>query len=372
MAKSPTKTAHSTWMRAIPEGESKPRRCRIVVLGIGGVGNNAVNRLMEAGVKGAECIAINTDLHDLSTAHRARRVLIGEKVAKGLGARGDLRVGRAAIEESRQLIDQLLNNVDVAFVTVGLGGGTGTAAAPIVADTARRKGTIVVGVVTTPFRSEKERVERAVLALNEMCRTCDTVIVIDSNKLLESVPQLPLKEVFKAADQLLAHVIKGIVETISEPNLINLDLADFRAIVQKGGVAVVGVGESDAPNRAEEAVLNALKSPLLDVDYAGATGALVHVCGDSHMTIEEANRVREIVTEKMGRDALVVWGARANPNTDGFLKVTLVMMGVQSPNRLSGFETLMPKLYDIESCYSEPESSLPIDLSLDQIENFEE
>jgi len=367
MAKSSTEKKHST-----SEGVRKPIHCRIVVLGIGKAGNNTVNRLMEIGVSGAECIAINTDLHDLSVVHGARRILIGEKVTKGLGAKGDLKVGRSAIEESRQLIDQLLNNADLAFIVVGLGGGTGTAAGPIVADMARRKGAVVVGVLTTPFRSEKGRFECAVLALNEMRRTCDTVLVIDNNKLVESIPHYPIAEAFKVAEQLLANVIKGIVETISEPSLVNLDFADFRTIVRKGGVAVFSVGESDASNRAEEAVLNALRSPLLDVNYGGATGALVHVCGDSHMTIEEANRVREIVTEKIGREALVVWGARANPSTDGFLKVTLVMTGVTFPNILSGFEALMPKLYDIESSYSEPEKLLPIDLGLDQIENFEE
>jgi len=195
--------------------------------------------------------------------------------------------------------------------------------------------------------------------------------VIDNNKLMQLVPQLPINEAFRVADQVLANMIKGIVETISAPSLINLDFADFKTIVRRGGVAVVGVGESDAPNRAEEAVRDALKSPLLDVDYVGATGALIHVTGDTQMTIEEANRVGEIVTEMMGNNALVIWGARVNPNTDGVLKVTLVMTGVHSPYVLSGFGTMVPQLYDIESC-SEPEKPLPIDLGLDQIENFEE
>jgi len=372
MAKSTTRAEQSTWLSEFPEGVPEPKRCRIVVLGIGGAGNNTVNRLMETGVASAECIAINTDLQHLNAVRATQKVLIGEKVTRGLGAGGDPKVGRAAIEESKRLIDALLNDVDVAFIAVGLGGGTGTAAAPVVADMARRKGAIVVGVVTTPFRIEKGRIEYAALALNEMRRACDTVVVIDNNKLMELVPHLPINEAFKVADQVLANMIQGIVETISAPSLINLDFADFRTIVRRGGVAVVGVGESDAPNRAEEAVRNALRSPLLDVDYAGATGALIHVCGDNQMTIEEANRVGEIVTEMMGHDALVIWGARANPSTDGFLKVTLVMTGVHSPKILSGFGTLMPKIYDIESAYSEPEKQLPVDLGLDQIESFEE
>jgi cell division protein FtsZ len=195
-------------------------------------------------------------------------------------------------------------------------------------------------------------------------------MAIDNNKLIELAPQLPLNETFKVADQVLANMIKGVVETISTPSLVNLDFADFRTIVTKGGVAVVGVGESDAPNRAEEAVRNALRSPLLDVNYGGATGALIHVCGGNQMTIEEANRVGEIVTEMMDNHASVIWGARVNPSLEDVLRVTLVMTGVQSRQILSEFGTMPPQLFDIDPC-AEPEEQLPIDLGLDQIEDFE-
>jgi cell division protein FtsZ len=195
-------------------------------------------------------------------------------------------------------------------------------------------------------------------------------MAIDNNKLIELAPQLPLNETFKVADQVLANMIKGVVETISTPSLVNLDFADFRTIVTKGGVAVVGVGESDAPNRAEEAVRNALRSPLLDVDYGRATGALIHVCGGNQMTIEEANRVGEIVTEMMDNHASVIWGARVNPSLEDVLRVTLVMTGVQSRQILSEFGTMLPQLFDIDPC-AEPEEQLPIDLGLDQIEDFE-
>ncbi|HVP16490.1 MAG TPA: hypothetical protein VMT42_03905, partial [candidate division Zixibacteria bacterium] len=198
-------------------------------------------------------------------------------------------------------------------------------------------------------------------------RRCDTVVVIDNNKLMQLVPQLPISEAFRVADQVLANMIKGIVETISTPSLINLDFADFKTIVSRGGVAVVGVGESDAPNRAEEAVRNALRTPLLDVDYAGATGALVHVTGDNQMTIEEANRVGEIVTEMMDRSAMVIWGARVNPKQNGKLKVTLVMTGVNSPHILSGFGTIAPQLFNLEP-YAEPEKPSNLDLGLYQME----
>ena len=343
--------------------------CHIAVIGVGGAGNNTVSRLMETGIVGAECIAINTDSIHLGASKANKKVLIGEKLTKGLGVGGDPKLGRAAIEESKKRVEELLSDVNIAFITAGLGGGTGTGAAPIIAEIARRKGAITVGVVTTPFRIEKGRMEYAAAALTEMRRQCDTVVVIDNNKLMHLVPQLPINEAFRIADQVLVNMIKGIVETISASSLINLDFADFRTIVRKGGVAVVGVGESDAPDRAEEAVRNALRSPLLDVDYIGATGALIHVIGDNRMSIEEANRVGEIVTEMMDNNALVIWGARVNPELDGKLKVTLVMTGVNSPHILSGFGTIAPQLFNLEP-HAEPERPLDLKLDLYQMENF--
>jgi len=368
---SPTEQAlRYTWHNMASEGIRQPGYCRIVVVGVGGAGNNTVTRLMEMGIAGAECIAINTDALHLGASRAHQKVLMGEKLTKGLGVGGDPKLGRAAIEESRKCIENLLCDVDIAFITAGLGGGTGTGAASVIAEIARRKGAITVGVVTTPFRIEKGRIEYAATALTEMRRQCDTVVVIDNNKLMQLVPQLPINEAFRVADQVLANMIKGIVETISAPSLINLDFADFRTIVKRGGVAVVGVGESDAPNRAEEAVRNALRSPLLNVDYAGATGALIHVTGDNQMTIEEANRVGEIITEMMDDHALVIWGARVNPEQNGKLKVTLVMTGVNSPHILSGFGTIAPQLFNLET-FAEPEKPLNIELNLYQLENFQ-
>jgi cell division protein FtsZ len=357
-----------SWHFTGNEGIRQPGYCRIVVVGVGGAGNNTVTRLMEAGITCAECVAINTDALHLNVSKANQKILIGEKLTKGLGVGGDPKLGKAAIEESKKRVEDMLSNVDIAFITAGLGGGTGTGAAPVVADMARRKGAITVGVVTTPFRIEKGRDVYAAIALSEMRRRCDTVVVIDNNKLMQLVPQLPISEAFRVADQVLANMIKGIVETISTPSLINLDFADFKTIVSRGGVAVVGVGESDAPNRAEEAVRNALRTPLLDVDYAGATGALVHVTGDNQMTIEEANRVGEIVTEMMDCSAMVIWGARVNPQQNGKLRVTLVMTGVNSPHILSGFGTIAPQLFNLEP-YSEPEKPLNLDIGLYQMES---
>jgi cell division protein FtsZ len=356
-----------TWHDTEDEGVLPPGACHIAVIGVGGAGNNTVTRLIEMGITGAECVAVNTDALHLSASRAHRKILIGEKLTKGLGVGGDPELGRAAIEETKKRVEDLLSNVDIAFITAGLGGGTGTGAAPVIAEIARRNGAIAVGVVTTPFRIEKGRIGYAANALTEMRRQCDTIVVIDNNKLMQLVPQLPINEAFRVADQVLANMIKGIVETISAPSLINLDFADFKTIVKRGGVAVVGVGESDAPNRAEEAVRNALRSPLLNVDYAGATGALIHVTGDNQMTIEEANRVGEIVTEMMDDDALVIWGARVNPEQDGRLKVTLVMTGVNSPHILSGFGTIAPQLFNLEP-YAEPEKTSNIKLDLYQLE----
>ena len=356
-----------SWQNTVDGNVQPPELCRMLILGLGGAGNNTVTRLIEMGIAGAECIAVNTDALHLNISKAHRKILIGEKLTKGLGVGGNPKLGRLAIEESRKRFEDLLTGVDMVFITAGLGGGTGTGAAPVIAEIAKKKGALTVGVVTTPFRIEKGRMGYATHALTELRRHCDTVVVIDNNKLMQLAPHLPINEAFKLADQVLANMIKGIVETISAPSLINLDFADLKTIVKRGGTAVIGVGESDAPNRAEEAVRNALRTPLLDVDYAGAKGALIHVSGDPHMTIEEANRVGEIVTEMMDDDALVIWGARVNPESDGKLKVTLLMTGVNPPYVPSSFESIAPQLFNMES-YAEPEKPLNIELGLYQME----
>jgi len=356
------------WMDAGSPVVKRSDNCRIAVIGVGGAGNSTVTRLMEAGTSCVECVAVNTDALHLNASKAHRKVLIGDKIAGRLGVGGDPRLGRAAAEESRKRLEDLISGVDVVFVTAGLGGGTGTGAAPVVAEIARKSEALVVGVVTTPFRVEKGRNEYAAAALDEMRRHCHTLIVVDNNKLAQFVPQLPVSEAFKVADQILANMIKDIAETLSTPSLINLDLDEFKTIVNKGGMAVVGVGESDAPNRAEEAVRNALRTPLFDVDCAGATGAVIHVIGDRQMTVEEANRIGEIVTETMDSSAHVIWGARVNPEQTGRLKVTLVMTGVSSPRVLSGLGAFAPRLFNLEP-YAAPERPLEVDLQLYQMES---
>ncbi len=363
-----TKLLQYSWQNTVQNEVMPPRPCRMLVLGVGGAGNNTVTHLMEMGITGAECVAINTDALHLNISKAHRKILIGEKLTKGLGAGGDPWLGKKAIEESKKCVEELLTGADIVFITAGLGGGTGSGAAPVIAEIARKKGALTVGVVTIPFRIEKGRKIYAAHALTELRRCCDTIVIIDNNRLIQSASNLPINEAFKYADQVLANMIKGIVETISAPSLINLDFADFKTIVKRGGVAVMGIGESDAPDRAEEAVLNALKTPLLDADYAGAKGALIHVSGDNNMTIEEANRVGEIITEMMDEDALVIWGARVNPELNGKLKVTLLMTGVNPPSIPSRFDYVAPKLYNLEP-YSEPEKPLNIELDIYQMEH---
>ncbi|MEM2320320.1 MAG: cell division protein FtsZ [Candidatus Bathyarchaeia archaeon] len=348
MSKLADKALQYVWSESLPGGLREPGYCRILVIGVGGAGNNTVNRLMEMGVAGAECIAINTDLQHLNAVHAHQKILIGEKITRGLGSGGDPNIGRAAIEESIEQVDKAINDVDIVFVTAGMGGGTGTGAAPAVAKLAREKGAIVIGVVTMPFKIEKGRINIALKGLNDMRRECDTVIVIDNNKLMWLVPHLPINEAFRVGDQVLANMIKGITEVVSMPSLINLDFADFRTIVRRGGVAIAGIGESNAPNRAEDAVQKALRMPLLDVDYSGANGALIHVAGDESLTIEEANTVGEIITQMMSDDALVIWGARVDPNLKNTLRVTLIMTGVKSPYILGGYGSKTPELYDLD------------------------
>jgi len=346
------------------------RRCRTIVVGVGRAGSNVVSQLMNIGITGADCIAVDTDTQSLNMVRATHKVIIGGEITQGLGTGGNPAVGRTAIQESKKRLGNLLKDRDIAFIVAGLGGGTGTGAAPIVAEIARRKGSIVIGVVTTPLKTEKRRIQCAAHGLTEMRKKCDTVIVIDNNKLVESAPRVRLSEALRVVNQVSANTIKEIIESTMMPSLINLNLADFKTLVARGGVAAVGFGESDAPNRAEEAVRNAIRSQLHDVDFAGAKGALIQVSGDDHLTIEEVDKVGEIVKGMMQNNATVVWGARVNPNLAGMLRVTLLLAGINSPRRLGEIGTVTRELFDIDPCTERGEIS-KIDLNLDQIEDFE-
>jgi cell division protein FtsZ len=310
-------------------------QARIVVVGCGGAGNNTVKRLMTIGVQGAECIAINTDRQHLAVTTAHRKLLIGERITRGLGAGGYPHVGRAAAEESAGQLTELLRDADLVFIAAGMGGGTGTGSAPVVAEIAKNNDAIVVGVITMPFNLERTRIDKAKAGLARLQENVDTAVVIDNQKLMELVPDLPLEEAFGVADEVLANMVKGITETITMPSLINLDYADVRSIICNGGVALVGLGEATGADRANEGIKNALNSPLLEVEWSGATGALIHITGGPDMSLAEANKVGEIVSEKMSSEANVIWGARVDPRLSGILRVMLILTGVKSPQLLA-------------------------------------
>jgi len=305
----------------------------IKIVGCGGAGNNTINRLMKIGIKGAKCVAVNTDLQHLESVESHIKLLIGKNLTRGLGAGGNPDIGRAAAEESREDLTKILREANLVFITCGEGGGTGTGSAPIVAEIAKLEGAIVVGVVTLPFDTEIGRIEKAQIGLNELKKYADTLVVIDNNRLLDIAPDLPILEAFSVADEVLATMVKGITETISLPSLINLDFADVRTILSTGGVAIVGVGESgNKGNRVEEAIEDALNSPLLDVSIDGAKGALIHICGGNDMTLAEANSVAKKISERMDvNNAMVIWGARVNDEFEGYLRVMLLITGIKSP-----------------------------------------
>jgi len=313
----------------------EPGRARIVVIGTGGAGNNTINRLMTIGIQGAECIAVNTDKQHLDSIKAHRKILIGENLTHGLGTGGFPEIGAAAAEESRDVLEDVLRDADLVFIAAGMGGGTGTGSAPVIAEIAKEAGAIVVGVVTMPFHIEKARIKKAKEGLKRLLQRADTVVVIDNNRLLDLVPDLPIEEAFSVADEILANMVKGITETIALPSLINLDFADVRAIMSNGGVAMVGIGEGEGKDRGREAVKNAIFNPLLDVDITGAKGALVHVSGSLNMTLKEAAMCAEFVAEKMDDNARIIWGARIDPTLDpDVLRCILIVTGVKSPHIL--------------------------------------
>ncbi|MFP4403014.1 MAG: cell division protein FtsZ [Candidatus Woesearchaeota archaeon] len=309
--------------------EIKP--ANIKVIGCGGAGNNMVNWLYKKGVDGAEIIATNTDQQHLNITEADKKFLIGKDITKGLGCGGFPQKGAEAAQESLTNIKDSLKGSDMVFVCAGMGGGTGTGSAPIVASVARDSGAIVIGTVTMPFKIERARVDKAEFGLSQLRQVSDTVIVIDNNRLVQIAGNLPIQQAFAVANELIATMIKGIVETIAVPSLVNLDYADVKTIMTNGGVAAIGVGSSDTNNRVEEAVKGALSNPLLDINYEGATGALIHVEGGPDLTLDEINQIGELVTESMDPDANCIWGARVSDDMKGKLTVMTIITGVKSP-----------------------------------------
>jgi cell division protein FtsZ len=306
-------------------------QANIKVIGVGGAGNNMVNWLYKKGIQGAEIIACNTDLQHLNITDADRKFLLGQELTRGLGCGGFPNKGQEAAKESLQRIKESLKDSDMVFVCAGMGGGTGTGAAPVVAQVAKEAGAIVIGTVTMPFKIERARVDKAEFGLQQLRQVSDTVIVIDNNRLVNIAGNLPVQQAFAVANELISTMIKGIVETIAIPSLVNLDYADVKAIMTDGGVAAIGVGASDTANRVDEAVRGALSNPLLDISYQGATGAIIHVHGGPDLTLDEISRIGELVTESMDQDANVIWGARVTDDMKGKITVMTIITGVQSP-----------------------------------------
>ncbi|MAG07693.1 cell division protein FtsZ [Candidatus Pacearchaeota archaeon] len=341
----------NTESHSINFNDLKAGKANIKVFGVGGAGGNSVTWLFNKGITGATVYAANTDALHLSITKADEKLLIGKELTRGLGAGGYPQKGREAAKESLGEIKKGVSGADMSFVITGLGGGTGSGASPIVAQMAKESGSVVIGVCTMPFECEKSRIDKAEFALQELRENCDTCIVIDNNKLVDIAGNLPMEQAFAVANELISTMIKGIVETITLPSLINLDYADVSAIMKNGDVAVIGIGESDTQNRVDEAVRQALTHPLLDVDYRGATGALIHITCGPDMKLDEFDGIGKMMTESLSPEAQVIIGARINKEYAGKIRVITIMTGVSSPYILGkpAFEStaLQPEVSDL-------------------------
>jgi cell division protein FtsZ len=317
--------------KASEEFDIQMHKAKIMVVGCGGGGSNTVSRLADLGASGADIIALNTDAKHLSITKAHKKILIGKDTTKGLGAGGYPQVGEKSAIEQRTQIKQLIEGADLVFVTAGMGGGTGTGSAPVVAEIAKSMGAIVVGAVTMPFKMEGTRIQKAEDGLAKLRSVTDTVVVIENQKLLEYAGSMPLAQAFALADELISMMIKGITETITVPSLVNLDFADVKTIMKCGGVSAICVGESDSQSRIKDAVLKALNHPLLEVDYNGALGALIHVVCGPDCTLAEINEAGELISKRLSQDAQVIWGARVMPEYTGKVQVIAIITGVKSP-----------------------------------------
>ncbi len=319
----------------------KKHSAKIKIMGIGGGGNNSLSRMREIGIKGGELIAINTDAQDLLYANADHKILIGKELTQGLGAGSNPQVGQEAAKESESEIKKRISGSDMIFITCGLGGGTGTGAAPVVAGIAKKQGALTIAVVTLPFTIEgKKRIENAMNGLEKLEALVDTLIVIPNDKLLELAPDLPLQTAFKIADEILTNAVKGVTELVTKTGLVNLDFADVKAVMVNGGVSLIGMGEADSQNRAVEAVEKAINNPLLDVDISNATGALVNVIGGPNMSLDEYKTIIGTVGDSLSPDSKLIGGAQIADDMDKSIRVLLIVTGVKSSQILGSGESL--------------------------------
>jgi len=322
----------------------KKQSAKIKVIGIGGGGNNSLSRMREIGIKGGELIAVNTDAQDLLYANADQKILIGRELTQGLGAGSNPKIGEEAARESESEIKKKISGSDMVFITCGLGGGTGTGAAPIIASIAKKQGALTIGVVTLPFTIEgRKRIENAMMGLERLEAVVDTLIIIPNDKLLELAPELPLQTAFKIADEILTNAVKGTTELVTVSGLVNLDFADIKAVMVNGGVSLIGMGESDSQQRSMEAVEKAIQNPLLDVDISDATGALANIIGGPDMSLDECKSIIETIGNKLSPDAKMIWGAQLHEDMEKSVRVLLIVTGVKSAQIIGQGDTLEEK-----------------------------
>lgn len=327
-------------------------RTRIKVVGVGGAGCNTISRLMQYELYGIKTIAINTDARDLLNTIAHQKILIGKNVTKGIGAGSNPKLGYEAAQENKEEIKKALENADMVFLTTGLGGGTGSGAAPVVAEIAKRLGALTIAIVTLPFNMEgKQRWKNAIEALTNLEKNVDTMIVIPNEKLKEIVPHLTLLEAFEFCDEILIRAVKGISDLITKPGLINRDFADVKTIMSNGGLAMIGIGESQSENRAKESVERAIKHPLITIDISNANGALVYISSGPDITLKEAEEIVGYLHSKLNEDAKIIWGASIDKNLGKFIRTTLVVTGVTSPNIFSSEKPFSKVVKDVEKTF---------------------
>jgi cell division protein FtsZ len=322
-------------------GEGSKTCATIKVVGVGGGGTNAVNRMVGSGIKGIEFWAVNTDLQALSVSLAEHRLQIGAKITKGLGAGSNPEIGQKAAEESREDIKLALADADMVFITAGMGGGTGTGASPIIAEIARELGALTIGVVTKPFRFEGPvRISQAESGVELLREKVDALIVVPNDKLLQVVEKrTSIIDAFKVADDVLRHGVRGISDLITEPGLINLDFADIRTIMYDAGSAMMGIGMASGENRAVEAAEMAISSPLLEETITGAKGVVFNVTGGSDLTLYEVNDAAEVISNAVDPEANIIFGAVINEKLGGEVQVTVIATGFKHVDKEKGVST---------------------------------
>ncbi|HII40318.1 MAG TPA: cell division protein FtsZ [Thermoplasmata archaeon] len=303
---------------------------KVLIIGCGGGGGNSVARLHRLGIHGARTVVVNTDAVHLDSIACDRKLLIGAGVTRGMGAGGKPEIGERCAEIAEQELRNIIGDADLTFVTVGLGGGTGTGVAPYIAELAQAAGSVVITMATTPFKAERGRMTNALAGIQRLKAVSDSLIVLDNNRLLELVPNLPVEQAFAVMDHLISEVIKGVTESITLPSLINLDFNDVRTILQDGGTSTIFYGEN-AEDDPGKLVAETLDNPLFDVDYKGARGALIHISAGPGLRLRTAHEVVEGLTAKMRADANVIFGVRVDRKYEGIVRVLAIMTGVRSP-----------------------------------------